>query len=465
MPMEAASTDDTTSDICLENRISLLNSAKHKSQLPVIKITDQSVPFSPTTHYDGSQLAPVNTPKGIKTNIAGSPCRKRKKKGSDENSGTYVFSTPLRKKKKPPTNTLEACGFFALKNLSIAPSIDPTPEINGSCVFDLDLSTESFKSLNMSDIAAQSLLTLSGLTAPDTTPSTQDILNFLRNMDRGNKERDEELRAEVSRGNEVIKLEMNGIKERIGKMESDAVEAELRTASKIAALEEELRQYKLQSSTPTSSMECCERLNQLAADFEDLKKEIKSDSSKLNDLVENEEMRERARRKKNIIISGWQGPMENYKSETYNFLRSNFSLPENFAEDIVVQGKDKKRILVKLREFEDKIKILKSKKEVLKQKKIFIDSDLTKLEREIQSKLRDFARSELKNDKNKKVWVSYGKVGIDDKQFLWDQASSKLVPVGAKSGTNLAGKLSFSPVMSEGKGPPVEVVQVHQQLN
>lgn len=463
MPFKNVNGFDTSSDTCDRTFKPLPQSAEHNIRLPIIKVNDPVTPSSTSlTQRDTSQLTSDKTPKGRKPRKIETVSRKRKCGNTDASVGSYVCSTPILKR-KATTKTLEKCVFVISRNATIVSRGIPDPDTNGSYVFDLDESDDSYKSLNMADASGSSLTIPANFGVTGGGPTPQDIMTFLEQMDTGNQARDKELKTEMSRGNEAIKLDIAGINEKIENMKHEAFEAETRTANKIAALEEEFNQFKHDRSTFKPTCDCMNRLAKLEAAFTDMGNHEAPGSTavdaglleKVEKLSNTLEMQERAARKKNIIIRGWKGPLVNFKQETYNFLLENFSLPENFAEDISLQGKEKKVIRVKLREFADKIKILNSKREVLKRKNVFIDSDLTKLERDIQIKLRECANTERLNKRD--AWVSYGKVVIEEQPFRWDQATSKLVPIKPKSNAGKPGSPSFYPAGSQGKGPPQSV--------
>jgi hypothetical protein len=57
-------------------------------------------------------------------------------------------------------------------------------------------------------------------------------------------------------------------------------------------------------------------------------------------------------------------------------------------------------------------------------KKVYIDDDLTKEERETQKKLRELAREE--RDRGKRVKIGYRKIQINGDWFRWDKRQEKL---------------------------------------
>ena len=69
------------------------------------------------------------------------------------------------------------------------------------------------------------------------------------------------------------------------------------------------------------------------------------------------------------------------------------------------------------------------KREIMIRKKelragLFIDDDLTRVEREMQAQLRLTAREE--REKKNKTKVGYGKILIGDRQYRWNAREKKL---------------------------------------
>lgn len=82
-----------------------------------------------------------------------------------------------------------------------------------------------------------------------------------------------------------------------------------------------------------------------------------------------------------------------------------------------------KRIVVKLKTFENKLDILKNKYKLAGQN-IYIDSDLTKSEQFIQAEIRKKAREERQH--GRKIKVSYQKMMIDGVWYKWDHINKKI---------------------------------------
>ena len=77
--------------------------------------------------------------------------------------------------------------------------------------------------------------------------------------------------------------------------------------------------------------------------------------------------------------------------------------------------------LIKMKNFEDKIQILKNKKKLGK-KALYFESDLTKTERDIQWQLRRKAESE--RQKGNKIKIGYQKIQVNNEWVKWDKNST-----------------------------------------
>lgn len=147
---------------------------------------------------------------------------------------------------------------------------------------------------------------------------------------------------------------------------------------------------------------------------------------RIEDRLESNEKRER---KLNIVITGLDiQDLEN--NELDNFFRNKLGTEKHFNNAHFL-GKSKKRILVKMNTWEDKVEVLKSKKN-LKDTDIYIDNDLTKEERRIQAEIRALAKEE--KSKGKSVKIGYQKLKINEQEFLWSKKDEGMVP--ARQGPN-----------------------------
>lgn len=147
---------------------------------------------------------------------------------------------------------------------------------------------------------------------------------------------------------------------------------------------------------------------------------IKRIEDRINTLEEEEERRQRRERKNNIVIKSKEFKGDNDNETIRKVEDILHKLDFNGEYKRVTQiGKDRFNnciVKVELKNFQDKISIMK-KKIKLKGEECFIDSDLTKKEREIQQAIRQRAREERENGNI--VKVGYQKLSINDKWVNW----------------------------------------------
>lgn len=80
-------------------------------------------------------------------------------------------------------------------------------------------------------------------------------------------------------------------------------------------------------------------------------------------------------------------------------------------------------IQVKFRRWEDKSKVMENKRR-LGNKKIYIDNDRTKKEREIQKKI--VAQAKKCRLENRSVQIKFWKLKIEDKWYKWNETKEVL---------------------------------------
>lgn len=153
---------------------------------------------------------------------------------------------------------------------------------------------------------------------------------------------------------------------------------------------------------------------------EELKKEIKYIKEKMEHF-------ENDKRRKNVVIQGL-----NIDTEDMNALKNEI---ESFIKqelDVEVDIKRGKKLgpkvcLIELNEMEDKIKIMRNKSKLRNNRnaKIFINDDLSKAERIIQSKIRNRMKEERKTGKN--VKMRQQKLIIDGVIWNWNEQANDLI--------------------------------------
>ncbi|CAD6227409.1 GSCOCG00012001001-RA-CDS, partial [Cotesia congregata] len=145
-------------------------------------------------------------------------------------------------------------------------------------------------------------------------------------------------------------------------------------------------------------------------------------------------------RRNNLVIFGWSNTGKVGRKEVAEFFREELGMESNeeCIEEVGQPGPDKKMIWVKMRKPEDKKKIMERKSK-LKGKKIFIENDRTKKEREEQKELKRRAWI-AKNQGAKNVKVGFGRMWVEGVAFRWDGVRKVIEPnesEGGKGGIRL----------------------------
>lgn len=155
--------------------------------------------------------------------------------------------------------------------------------------------------------------------------------------------------------------------------------------------------------------------------------EKKALEKKINSLERGQEDIERRKRKNNIIIRGWrieETRKEQMKEKVESFLK------EKLQEEVKIKMANKlarEMILVEMENWEEKEKIMKGKsklRQVEETRKVYIDNDLTKKEREIQRKINLEAKERRKD--GVQVKVGYKKIKIGEEEWRWNEEEGLL---------------------------------------
>lgn len=139
---------------------------------------------------------------------------------------------------------------------------------------------------------------------------------------------------------------------------------------------------------------------------------------RMEEMEKSNETQERFGKRNNIIIKGLQITGEsNMKQNIKTFLKNKLDV-EVMPMDAFEMGKDRnnKTMVVKLNNWEDKMKVMKNKSK-LRGGKVYIDSDLTKKELHIQKTIRELAKKEIES--GNRVRVGYQKITINNKTYEW----------------------------------------------
>ena len=111
------------------------------------------------------------------------------------------------------------------------------------------------------------------------------------------------------------------------------------------------------------------------------------------------------------------------EQETKDFIKTNLKIEVDIMKAFKVQVRGGKcTVVAEVGTWEKKREIMSRKKEL--RAGIFIDDDLTRMEREMQTQLREKAKEE--REKGNKVKVGYGKIMTEDSWYRWNAREKKL---------------------------------------
>lgn len=165
------------------------------------------------------------------------------------------------------------------------------------------------------------------------------------------------------------------------------------------------------------------------SDLENIKKSFASSAptdstqtKQLELLSRRFEALEKENRRTKISIAGLSFKSSNHHDEVQKFLQEKFEI-QNPNISIKEYSKN---VIVDLFSPSLKAAILRTKKEKLNGTKIFIDSDRTPKEREIDWNIRQFIKNN--SQQGKKVTRKGNKVLMENLEYIWSDADNSLIP-------------------------------------
>lgn len=144
---------------------------------------------------------------------------------------------------------------------------------------------------------------------------------------------------------------------------------------------------------------------------------------KLKQMENRIETVENEARKNNLIVTGLEIPGENREQKEYiqNWIKKEIGVEERVKELAKIT---EKRFIIKMENFEGKLNILKNKNKI-KNRNVYIDSDMAPHERMIQRNLRIKAKK-MREDGNT-VKVAHLKLIVDGRVMTWNEDENRLV--------------------------------------
>lgn len=169
-----------------------------------------------------------------------------------------------------------------------------------------------------------------------------------------------------------------------------------------------------------------EELKQIRRENGKLKEENENIRKEANVMKTRIERLEKDRIKNNIIVTGMQWESKDrkkLKDEVESFIKEKIGNQVRIKDALRIGPRTYK---VEMENMFEKIEVMRNKGRLKElEQKIFIDSELTKNELEIQRKIRQVTEGE--KQKGKKVKIGYRKAVIDGKEWQWENDKDMLM--------------------------------------
>jgi hypothetical protein len=151
------------------------------------------------------------------------------------------------------------------------------------------------------------------------------------------------------------------------------------------------------------------------------KMELKEKMTKLEEKMEEQEKRVR---RKNIVVTGLDEEECENEKKLEKWMKAELEVEVRVKEMYKINGG--KMIVAELESWGEKRKVMENKRKLRekKGKRVYIEDDMTKKERDTQKKVRTLAKEE--REKGLRVKVGYKKIWIEGKGFRWDEENGKL---------------------------------------
>ena len=147
-------------------------------------------------------------------------------------------------------------------------------------------------------------------------------------------------------------------------------------------------------------------------------KERQEMGDKITKLEKRLEGMDRERRRNNVIIKGIDLGRHNLSETVDKLIKEKLNVETQVKSAVLMDRTDTKVIIVQLRDFQEKMKVMKNKYK-LKGLNIYMEDDLTPAERQTQYEIRQKAK-EIGN-MGKAVKVGYRKLIVDGEIYKWNE--------------------------------------------
>lgn len=181
-----------------------------------------------------------------------------------------------------------------------------------------------------------------------------------------------------------------------------------------------------QEETKNEIKKIREENKQLMRENQEIKEENKSMKKHINEMEQRLERLEKEKRGNNVVVNGM-----NIDTADNKILKQAMERLFEKQLQVRIEVKDaiklgEKTCMVQLRNEKDKELVMgnKFKLQRLKNERIYINNDMTKMEREKMKEIRRIAKQE--KEKGKQVKIGYNKIEIDGIVWRWNSGMEKL---------------------------------------
>lgn len=228
-------------------------------------------------------------------------------------------------------------------------------------------------------------------------------------------------------GGEIKKLD-----EKINKIEMAWRNREKETRGKVEKLEKKIKEMESKIEVIEKEKEESRKETERQGKLEDtdteeegeVNRERTETKKELMEIKRRLQEKEKQERRNNIVIKGLEKKEKSLEEIARAFLEKEFGIKEEVGKIDILEKSRREIAVVELKDWEIKQRIM-SVKSKLGERKIYIEHDLTREEKEVQKILRERAREERRE--GRKVKVGYRKLVIDGTQFVWNEERKMIV--------------------------------------
>lgn len=248
------------------------------------------------------------------------------------------------------------------------------------------------------------------------------LMDEVRRMNADTKNNFEQFKREILQAKSETNEELKKIREELTRKEQEWRSNWQNTVKRLDNLEQKVNSQPLGIQKIEEQIKKVdEKMNQASGGF--LNGEVSAKLAKLDQLVE---AQDRLERKDNIIIKGLAFQPKKHAEAVEHLLDSSFGLKDKCIS-VKVVGKAN-WLVATLDGPQSKAMILKMKRQALAGTDIYIEEDLSPVDREIAKKIRVIARAESEAGRLvKRTRQKLQKLQIDGVWWIWDKTKNGLV--------------------------------------